>query len=276
MKTAYRPAGLDSLADLDRAGVPYEETPVLLEGVIAEGSGSGSSRETCDVQMLTIAAYRVPGEPLQEAMLLVLLPVESGHLFRDEFPPYSFWRLNVVRTIPAVRATRGDRAILLSWEPCESDDELDAFASSMRAPKVFRSPLLGDLTLDRSIDRFEGSAEWNGEPIQVSVDPDETGSPETALKTADVLWSDQPGWKRRIEEFAVSQLLELFNDTWRDEEDSEHTAEQFVARMDLASVSLTPDGEFEFWYDDGDLFARHSIYVRGNLEEGPLDASIAG
>jgi len=36
------------------------------------------------------------------------------------------------------------------------------------------------------------------------------------------------------------------------------------------------DGEFEFWYDDGDLFWGHVILVDGNIQTGLSQASIAG
>ncbi|NMM62426.1 hypothetical protein HBE96_06930 [Clostridium sp. P21] len=32
--------------------------------------------------------------------------------------------------------------------------------------------------------------------------------------------------------------------------------------------------EFEFWYDDGDLFWEHSILSSGNLKHSPNDVDI--
>jgi hypothetical protein len=32
-----------------------------------------------------------------------------------------------------------------------------------------------------------------------------------------------------------------------------------------------PDGAFEFWHNDGDLFWGHSILIVGSLEEGLTD-----
>ena len=36
------------------------------------------------------------------------------------------------------------------------------------------------------------------------------------------------------------------------------------------------DGEFELYYDDGDIFAGHVIIVSGNMEKGLYDAQFAG
>lgn len=54
------------------------------------------------------------------------------------------------------------------------------------------------------------------------------------------------------------------------------TAEQFKARMKLEGITPHPDGPFDFWHDDGDLFWGHSIQISGNLSEGPTHADIPG
>jgi hypothetical protein len=54
------------------------------------------------------------------------------------------------------------------------------------------------------------------------------------------------------------------------------TAGEFKKRMALDSITVVPDGSFEFWHNDGDLFWGHLIQIRGNVTEGPTDASIAG
>jgi hypothetical protein len=41
-------------------------------------------------------------------------------------------------------------------------------------------------------------------------------------------------------------------------------------------VTVEPDGEFEFWYNDGNLFLGHSVRVDGNLTDGATHASIRG
>jgi hypothetical protein len=46
--------------------------------------------------------------------------------------------------------------------------------------------------------------------------------------------------------------------------------------MTLESITVTPDGSFDFWHNDGDLFYGHSIQVSGNLSQGPTHADIPG
>jgi hypothetical protein len=46
--------------------------------------------------------------------------------------------------------------------------------------------------------------------------------------------------------------------------------------MKLETISVSSDGSFNFWHDDGDLFYGHAIQVGGNLVEGPTYADIPG
>ncbi len=87
-------------------------------------------------------------------------------------------------------------------------------------------------------------------PRNFPVDDDHAD--KEALKTAETLCLTKQV-KERIEQYAV-KLLELKNGTWLGDDESEFTAEQFIATMTLTSISVDSDGEFEFWYDDGDLF----------------------
>ena len=65
-------------------------------------------------------------------------------------------------------------------------------------------------------------------------------------------------------------------DSWLEEDEEELDAEKFEARLELESIEVRPDGEFCFWFEDGDLFWGHSITVEGTLEGGPEQADIQG
>ena len=49
-----------------------------------------------------------------------------------------------------------------------------------------------------------------------------------------------------------------------------------MERMELESIEVRADGSFQFWFGDGDLFYGHSIWVSGDLENGPNDAAMEG
>jgi hypothetical protein len=112
--------------------------------------------------------------------------------------------------------------------------------------------------------------------VSLNLAAKERGKVEEALKTAHSLWRSQDSWNRRIADYAVQELLPLKNDSWLGEGEAEVTAEQFKACMKLEAVTVNPDGSFEFWHNDGDLFWGHSIQISGSLSEGPTHADIPG
>ena len=76
--------------------------------------------------------------------------------------------------------------------------------------------------------------------------------------------------------FAVERLLTLKNDSWLDDEEDEVTAAEFSSRLRPEGVTVYQDGQFEFFYSDGDLFWGHSIQLKGNIDQGLRSAAIAG
>jgi hypothetical protein len=46
--------------------------------------------------------------------------------------------------------------------------------------------------------------------------------------------------------------------------------------MKLSSISVYPDGDFDLFFDDGDMFWGHSIIVTGNINGEFSSAEIAG
>ncbi|CAM5491920.1 hypothetical protein BSAF29S_02503 [Bacillus safensis subsp. safensis] len=58
------------------------------------------------------------------------------------------------------------------------------------------------------------------------------------------------------------------------EEQEELTMNQFISRISLESLHVYPEGEFEVYYHDGDLFWGHVIIVKGNINGTFHDAHI--
>jgi hypothetical protein len=174
-------------------------------------------------------------------------------------------------------STDETRAILAERAPQEADTEgLTDIADKLAQPVVITTARFGDLTLDRSIGWFEGEAKWNGESIRIDFPTDETQDISTSLKVAETLWDDQRAWKQKVNEFAVQELLPVKNDYWLDDNESPLTPSQFTSRMTLQSISIYPDGDFEFWHGDGEVFWGHSIQISGSLDEGLTQADIPG
>ena len=187
-----------------------------------------------------------------------------------------------------VRPSRNGRYLLMTGPAQEGNDpELKEILEEQMREVTMEVEGLGTFVLDRTVAWFETKKDWLGTEIRLSFDRDDEKTMESAMETARTLMEDQRGWDRRIREYAADELLELAND-WAEstvyEEESEAaeedeqlvSREQFMERMELESIQAQEDGEFEFWFLDGDMFYGHSIHVTGNVEDGPDWADIEG
>lgn len=273
MPAPFSPPGIVSLADIDVADDSYGNESVVIQGVVSPGSQGGwpGKNGKYEVHCFTFAAWHKLDAPTMKRDLTILRPVPPDVDYFDDFPKHSIQRIRVLLSSDETRAIFEESLAVEA-----KDEALEAIAAEIQKPVIFPTERFGDLVLDRSIDWFEAKTKWNGKTIRVTFPVDGEAPSEDALKTAEALWSDEVKWKERIEQYAVKELLELKNDTWLGDDESEFTAKQFIATMTLKSISISTDGEFEFWFDDGDLFWGHSIMVSGNLKDGPTDAGIHG
>lgn len=171
----------------------------------------------------------------------------------------------------------GQRLLLLDLPEPGFDPDLKAILEEQKKPVTFWEEGLGTFTLNRQVDWFETELDWLGAEISLVFDQDENRA--DCVMNAKALLADAAGWDRRVREYAADELLSTAND-WagqmEDEEPQEITREQFVERMELESIEVRADGSFQFWFGDGDLFYGHSIWVSGDLENGPNDAAMEG
>jgi len=108
------------------------------------------------------------------------------------------------------------------------------------------------------------------------VSNDEKGFSDSSIETLEALHNDSDKWSKKIVDYAVSTLLDLKNDSWLEDGESEISATQFVQAMKLRSITVRPGGEFDFFHTDGNLFRGHLIQVSGSLAEGPTFSDIPG
>ena len=145
---------------------------------------------------------------------------------------------------------------------------------------VLKDEELGELSLDKDLDTFEGGVSWRGEDIDISLEVD-SSSEDTwtaAVRAMKQMMTDQDRWDRDMRAFAARELTELACD-WResaDEEVPEITEESFAQRIELTSIAMDPDGSFSAYFDDDDMFFGHCVVVYGTLEDGVSSAVMAG
>ena len=270
--TSFIPPSNDQLANVDSADCEYDETIVEIEGVVSPSSQGGwPHSDDFAVHCFRFSAWRYPGKPVLKTELTVLRPVASGGDWFSEYPKLSLHRIKVLLSKDKTRAVFSGRS-----DTNVDDKLLKEIAEELSEPVVIETQRFGDLTLDRSIDWFEGEVNWNGDAIRINFHTGGNHDISAGLKIAETLWDNQEAWKQKVDDYAVKELLPLKNETWLKDGESPFSVEKFKSRMMLQSISIYPNGDIEFWHDDGDLFWGHSIQISGSLDEGLSEADIPG
>lgn len=255
--------------------------PVMEIIGLVDPSGAGRSRWKGDPEWTfsaNLIAWRLPGGPVQRTPVRLERPAddEAYAVLGPAFDPYDLVRIKVRMPPPEEDGVR--HAFLETLvHTIVDDDELEAFAAALQAPVVVQDAQLGALTLDRSLSWFTGELAWRGGSVQVHLPAGPDDRP-LMVPEARAVVAALADWEDRARQRIREDLLELFNDTWRDEESDPAplSVEAFQARLSLSSFELGEGRGLTFWYDDGDLFAGHSIEVQGDLDEGFSSAGLAG
>ena len=125
---------------------------------------------------------------------------------------------------------------------------------------------------------YSGMLVLDGDPAR--FDLWETDATE-ARRRLDALVVRMPDLNTQIRAAKVHSalhLLDLKNNTWTEEDGSEVTRDQFVARLRLVHLDFRPqaEGQIDLTFDDGDLFFGHVIQVSVDADGGLSPAQIAG
>jgi hypothetical protein len=245
---------------------------VILSGVVNAG-GSAASKSKGDQHWtfgFTFAAWRIPGGQIQTTSLRLHRKVTDAELagFSGKITPYAILRIQA-DVVTGLLESVVDYAVL-------DDQELQGYVLQLQKPVVRNDPIFGELILDRRSDFYASEIAWCGASIKLRLEPEAHGDLTGALKTAHSLWEDQTGWHQKIQEYAAAKLLPLKNRLWLDDDEADLTADEFLQKMSLESITACAEGRFEFWHSDGELFWGHSIQINGTLADGPTRADIPG
>lgn len=82
--------------------------------------------------------------------------------------------------------------------------------------------------------------------------------------------------KSLIKKAITSDLLQLKNESWLDEDQQTINKEDFIKPIQLTSVDFAKKAAFDLYFDDGNLFWGHSIILNVNSKREIKGASIAG
>ena len=137
-----------------------------------------------------------------------------------------------------------------------------------------QDPIFGELTWEDNLEWWTGHVEVApGHAIQVALSTTE-GELETLLAQARPLLARIRREEADLRRATAEALLELYNTAWN--EGAAIDGARFAACITLQAVTFYPDGSAEMFYDDGDLFAGHTLLVSLDAQGNLQDATIAG
>ena len=258
--------------------------------LLAGGGGAGKRNGFWDVSHYFIAYVDCQTGALHTGDGRIVYPVsdeenDAGGIL-DRFRREAVYRLKARKKIPhkipeGVTASSQNQFLIVEVleedAPCPALEEVLA---EYRRPVVLNDEELGELSLDKDLDMFEGGISWRGEDIDISLEVD-SSSEDTwtaAVAAMKQMMTDRDRWDRDMRAFAARELTELACD-WResaDEDVPEITEESFAQRIELTSIAMDPDGSFSAYFDDDDMFFGHCIVVYGTLADGVASAIMAG
>lgn len=254
---------------------------VTLSGVVGPTGPSGGKIPPENLWSLNVGliAWRVANGPLRESSLIVSKAVSDEELraLQGAVRPDSliFFEAKLCELSPFGDA-RAQLVRLLDAQTVQRDPDSERILAKSITPVEISDPILGRLILNRPLGWFEGQVMWLGKTIKVALSADGELDKQTAIAAAKVLLDSMLEWTQQINNLALTELLSLKNESWLDGDEQEIGNTEFLNRMQLTEMTVYPDGSFEFWHDDGELFWGHSILISGSLAKGVTDASIAG
>ena len=135
--------------------------------------------------------------------------------------------------------------IVKAHEDCP---ELQAVLDEYHKPVVIQDQVLGELTLDKNYDTFEGEIQWCGKDVSLSLEVNAESKPSwtRARSAAKKLLADCETWDKAMRELAAKNLTELAN-SWlsQDEENPRNpetdpiTEEELARRISITSLRST-------------------------------------
>ena len=273
----------ESYEEVDLEEQLYQEleaSPVVELIGLVDPSGVGGFRTEEDdpwTLIMALDAFRVGADAIRKETLLIRSKVDDEALEKYEglIEAEAIVRLQV--RLSEDNCFESPQALLIEClESNLADAELHEYLVELQKPITHDDARFGTLVFDRSLNWFTAEVDWCDVDIDLCFALEDPAELENALKVANTLWDDQQGWQQRAVDFAIEELLPIKNEHWLEGGEPDVTADEFKRRMAIVSISAYPDGEFEFWFNDGDLFWGHAIQVSGNLTDGLTYADIPG
>lgn len=271
----------DFFAEIERNNNQFlkdvENSPsVKIIGVVSASDVAGAGDSKGWKLVFHFTGWETESTPFNTSELRIEMPVAENEIstYQEMFSSY-----DVIEIEGKIgKHPNGHSQVLMSKYLGKVTDNqtLNDHSIQLQKPVIIEDSVLGKLTLDRTIDIFECDNSWLEGEVSFSLSCDEDGSIESILPKSYSILQSAKLWDSKTKEFSAKKLLELKNDTWLGEDESEFTESQFIEKMSLSTISFETDGSMTFWFDDGDLFWGHTISVTVDENDQLIDAEIMG
>ncbi len=283
--------------ELKKFSASHEETVQELLVLTSESvGGAGSSRKGIWLPSAEfLASVALPGGELKEekGCLMWLAGEEDRDGWIYHLKPLTIYRVKCrARIEPKSNGSAsGEKSgarchYYMLVDVLERDlhhPELDRILEEYQRIVEFTDDLCGHFTLERRFHWFRAEVDWLGSMCGVSLECDEEQgeSAEHALAYFKQIYGNLQKWDKEYRDYAAKKLTKLANDwlsdTGEDEEEPEPITEAgFAKRIGISELTMEPDGSYEVYYDDDDMFYGHVIIIDGNVDTGMEDAYISG
>lgn len=118
-----------------------------------------------------------------------------------------------------------------------------------------------NLVYDKEIECFDGTLEFADNKYDITLSDFEAIEEKQALELANKIggWLEQH--LRQVKEYAASKLVPLKNESWLFEGEQPISGSQFLDTIELEGINAFPEGNFEIYFDDHELFGNNIIVV---------------
>lgn len=265
----------DFYADDDRR---LDSAPIInIVGIVAGLGVTGARPLAGELAWLHFSfnPWRIRNRKLETRKLRISRKVneEEFNEFRRLIRPYSILHIKARAIDPIFGPAYARLEEVIGVDT--SDAELN-HALELQNVVSFEDPILGTFT--RSMDSYDAECAWtiwNGKGVSLNLHAGDATELQQALSTAHALWQSQADWDRRVFDFTMKEFLPLFIEEWAGE-DQAATTDEFTKKITLSDISIYPEGELVFFYEDGDLFGGHSLVIRASISDGPTYANMEG
>lgn len=258
--------------DFESQFLPQEKEMVFVVGV-SGFSGGKIPKENFWTASVPVTAFKLAGSTGQVVCQEKRLVKKTSD---DELKELQ--KLTISNSIIKAKVKENETRFLLVdlLAINETDEELEEVLKEQLKDIFYKDPYFGTLKLNKLVNWLEAEVIWIENKVAFSVEYETKEYIDKALRNGQLIFEDKEKWDKEAREFAAKELLELKNDFWLEDDEQELTEENFSQRITLNSFSMTDNGDFDFWFDDGDIFWGHSICVTGNLHKGFNEAQMHG